>query len=298
MEKQSFNLSKVEGIPSPRGRFQLKKLTFPSPTAFFGRRGSDCRRGTSRTSTGEVRVGVKQKVAFTLAEVLITLGVIGVVAAITMPTIINNIRAYQYQSRFKKVYSNIQQAFMLMKADMGIEHLGSYYANANVDEFYTRFPSYFHVLKTFPYNHKGFTATNYTNDYTFYSENGDWTCSPFPSSNKLYILQDGSSFFPLINSEQAYITVDLNGPYKKPNRMGYDIFMFQINSSKDKIEPLKSTIYSNEDFEKLYVDAKTLSNPCSKNLNHSTNGCGCAWYALNDVNPDDSSKKYWKSLKW
>ena len=76
MKKQSFNLSKVEGIPSPRGRFQLKKLTFPSPTVFFSRRGSDCRRGTSRTSTGEVRVGAGQKSAFTLAEVLITLGVI------------------------------------------------------------------------------------------------------------------------------------------------------------------------------------------------------------------------------
>lgn len=239
-----------------------------------------------------------KKKAFTMTEVLITLGIVGVVAAITLPTIINNIRAYQYQSRFKKVYSNIQQAFMLMKADMGIENLGSYYASANKDEFYTRFPSYFHVLKTFPNNYKGFTATNYTNDYTLYSENNNWTCSPFPSSNKLYILQDGSSFFLLINSKTPYITVDLNGPYKKPNRMGYDIFMFQINSSNDKIEPLKAKIYSNEDFEKLSVDAKTLSYPCSKNLNHSKNGCGCAWYALNDVNPDDSSKKYWKSLKW
>ena len=67
MKKQVLNLSKVEGVPSPRGRFQLEKLTFPSPTVFFGRRGSGCRRGTSRTTTGEVRVGADKKAAFTLA---------------------------------------------------------------------------------------------------------------------------------------------------------------------------------------------------------------------------------------
>ena len=112
MEKQVFNLSKINGMfPLPlRERFQLENLTFPSPTAFFGRRGSDCRRGTSRTSTGEVRVRGKN-LAFTLAEVLITLGIIGVVAAITMPTLIQNHKEKQIITSVKKSYSILSQAY-------------------------------------------------------------------------------------------------------------------------------------------------------------------------------------------
>ena len=241
----------------------------------------------------------KQK-AFTISEILITLGIIGVVAAITLPAVINNIRAYSYQSKLKKVYSNLQKAFVLMKADMGIENIGSYYANSNKNEFFTRYPSYFHTIKTFPLHYDGFTATNYTNNHTFYSKETGGTCNPFPfnTNTKTYILKDGSSFNLIINSYRAYITVDLNGPYKKPNRMGYDIFVFSISKSTDKIVPLKAKIYSNEAFQKLSSGDRVLSYPCSKNLNYSLNGCGCAWYALNDVNPDDSSKNYWKTLEW
>lgn len=48
------------------------------------------------------------KKAFTLAEVLITLGIIGVVAAMTIPTLIANARSQQYRSKFKKNYFNIE----------------------------------------------------------------------------------------------------------------------------------------------------------------------------------------------
>ena len=41
---------------------------------------------------------------FTLAEVLITLGIIGIVAAMTIPTLIANTRSSQYRSRLKKQY--------------------------------------------------------------------------------------------------------------------------------------------------------------------------------------------------
>ncbi|MFR1671642.1 MAG: type II secretion system protein [Candidatus Gastranaerophilaceae bacterium] len=47
---------------------------------------------------------------FTLAEVLITLGIIGVVAAMTMPTLINNTNGEQYRAGFKKTLSALNQA--------------------------------------------------------------------------------------------------------------------------------------------------------------------------------------------
>lgn len=48
--------------------------------------------------------------AFTLAEVLITLGIIGVIAAITIPIMLNNIKDIQYKSAWKKAYSVLNQA--------------------------------------------------------------------------------------------------------------------------------------------------------------------------------------------
>ena len=47
--------------------------------------------------------------AFTLAEVLITLGIIGVVAAMTMPALIANHRKTVLKTQFKKAYSELQQ---------------------------------------------------------------------------------------------------------------------------------------------------------------------------------------------
>ena len=51
--------------------------------------------------------------AFTLAEVLITLGIIGVVAAMTMPTLINQTNGAQYKAAFKKALSSISQGVTL-----------------------------------------------------------------------------------------------------------------------------------------------------------------------------------------
>ena len=57
--------------------------------------------------------------AFTLAEVLITLGIIGVVAAITMPTLINNYQKKAAITAAKKAYSTLSQAYTQLVNDNG-----------------------------------------------------------------------------------------------------------------------------------------------------------------------------------
>ena len=54
-----------------------------------------------------------RKNAFTLAEVLITLGIIGVVAAMTMPTLMNSTNGAQYKTAYKKALSVLSQAVVL-----------------------------------------------------------------------------------------------------------------------------------------------------------------------------------------
>lgn len=60
---------------------------------------------------------MKKKKGFTLSEVLITLGIIGVVAAITIPTLMTKIQEKQYQSQYKKIFSELNQAVRLLQGD-------------------------------------------------------------------------------------------------------------------------------------------------------------------------------------
>lgn len=57
-----------------------------------------------------------KKRAFTLAEVLITLGIIGVVAAMTIPTLIVNTNSMKFKSQFKKTLSALNQAVKMSEA--------------------------------------------------------------------------------------------------------------------------------------------------------------------------------------
>ena len=62
---------------------------------------------------------MRNKIAFTLAEVLITLGVIGVVAAMTMPTVIKNYQKKVTVERLKSTYSLLYQAVRMSENDNG-----------------------------------------------------------------------------------------------------------------------------------------------------------------------------------
>ena len=61
--------------------------------------------------------------AFTLAEVLITLVIIGVIAAMTIPTLMNNTNNQELVSRLKKTYSELSQATNRIIADEGLAQL-------------------------------------------------------------------------------------------------------------------------------------------------------------------------------
>lgn len=60
-----------------------------------------------------------KKYGFTLAEVLITLGIIGVVAAMTIPVLISNTNGAKYRSQFKKAVSTMNQAALMSEAQFG-----------------------------------------------------------------------------------------------------------------------------------------------------------------------------------
>ena len=66
-----------------------------------------------------------KKVAFTLAEVLITLGIIGVVAALTIPNVVSNYKKKVVETRLAKLYSVLNQAVELSEEKKwGLYNLG------------------------------------------------------------------------------------------------------------------------------------------------------------------------------
>ncbi|MDE6138525.1 MAG: type II secretion system GspH family protein, partial [Candidatus Gastranaerophilales bacterium] len=78
-----------------------------------------------------------KKKAFTLAEVLITLGIIGVVAAITIPSLLTRINEIKLQAQFKEGYSVLAQMVKMYNGDDERTSSNSY------SMFYKDFIKYF-----------------------------------------------------------------------------------------------------------------------------------------------------------
>ena len=105
--------------------------------------------------------------AFTLAEVLITLGIIGVVAAMTMPTLMNQTNGAQYKAAYKKALSAISQGVTLNVALDGASFADAVAGTAgstakatgDVDTVASILASRMNVVKTTTYDGKGYTIT-------------------------------------------------------------------------------------------------------------------------------------------
>ncbi|MDR1326953.1 MAG: type II secretion system GspH family protein [Heliobacteriaceae bacterium] len=214
------------------------------------------------------------KKAFTLSEVLITLGIIGVVAALTLPGLINSLQKRELQIALKKNYSVISQAFMAMEQDLGENIDGSSYP---VYTFFPEFKKYFKTVRDcnrrdcVPQegsNYKNFSKSANINQY--YLDDGQ------------IVLTDGSLILienpAAVDQQRVWISVDINGYKKPPNAWGHDLFTFQVTSS-GKLLPMGAE-------GTMYTD---LSTYCSKDSAGNMNGIACTAKALED--PD-----YFKNL--
>lgn len=191
--------------------------------------------------------------AFTLAEILITVGVIGVVAAITIPALMNQISDMQYYSAFKSFYRDFTAAFEQIKG----ENNGTF-ADAITDVFSWTGPNTIENIfcrkmqcsKICPYDLSDKVTSqecwNPDNKYYFRDGKspisgtdgiGNANCSGFVLTNGMMV----KIRFPSAACGWGgpyyycgYMTVDVNG-LKGPNTYGKDIHWLWI--TKDKIDP-------------------------------------------------------------
>ena len=236
-----------------------------------------------------------RRAAFTLAEILITLGIIGVVAALTIPTLVKNYRIKVLKTRYTQTYAILSEATIKTRMELGENLYENCFINNSINSVFSRkFKETF--LKNCNYIQKStedYTITNYTGTQSYSTtEQGD---SDYPAP--LYMLKNGSSVDIRVNGSTIRIFADTNGPKSGPNRLGYDIFRFHLKN--DLLAPVKmyKKYTSEEELEDVlypFVDGY----PCTKDSPQILNGTGCSWYAHHDMNPDDETKGYWESLKF
>ena len=255
---------------------------------------------------------LKKKAAFTLAEVLITLGIIGIVAAMTLPTVINNTRHKELETAFKKSYANLANAVNLVNAEEipvyvlnpteerpdGDPDANSAYAQAILSN-YRQLKKLTPIQKTKYHS----SMLNYSRKRT-----GQFPqCSQSMNADNAFVTMDGSMLSIMQNCGALWFTIDTNG-LKKPNALGHDIFIFRIdkNSTNNALKPAysESEIKLDDEGNKVYTEngipvynnTEENKDKCSPTSPSALNGATCANFAILDRCPGDESKGYFECL--
>lgn len=203
---------------------------------------------------------------FTLAEVLITLGIIGVVAALTMPVIIKGKERKELETGFKKQYSVLQNAFTRLNHDKGEVYVRD--NSRGTRKFKSEFITYFNVLSDCKFedcskiNGKSIykDLTNKYDMYQTYIDDGQF----ITTDGALFMLNDATD-------EPFLASFDVNGPKKGPNRLGYDVFVFQLMNN-GKLPPMgaEGTWFTDEKY-------------CNTSKPDMRSGLTCAYKALENA---------------
>ena len=168
--------------------------------------------------------------AFTLAEVLVTLGIIGVVSAMTVPTLMQNYQRQSYVTQLHKVYNELSQALLRYQTDKNAINFKE--AGLSGSEAYTEFQkNYFKVVQDCGTTQTPCFASSYKkmsgSSTNFKCKYG---CMSLASGAAIGGYGDGTN--------GVYeIVVDVNGQ-KGPNIFGRDAFTMYIYTAQNVIDDL------------------------------------------------------------
>ncbi len=174
----------------------------------------------------------KSHEGFTLVEVLLAIGILGVVAAITIPALIQHTNRKDWMTALKKSYTILSEGFKQTEA------LNGKIASWEEEEFYSNFIEGFKVSKSCE-------GSSCLPNEVYLNESGFTS----PENSKSYVLADGQAISLSLTDTNCATTVgslegicgnvfiDVNGE-KGPNTMGKDFFGFYV--TKEGIIPYGS----------------------------------------------------------
>ena len=183
-----------------------------------------------------ISLSLKKKIAFTLAETLITLGIIGIVAAMTIPTLISNYQKKQTVTKLQKAISVLNQAYKLSFDDVG-EPSAQEAFNMGAEQYFQTYWA--------PYIKTALICTTY--QQCGYKELQPWISTNneklifsvvAPGNRATFYTADGFLYviFTAAGDTGAEVAnhkviVDINGA-EGPNKLGRDVF-FLTRVEKD-----------------------------------------------------------------
>ena len=232
---------------------------------------------------------------FTLAEVLITLVIIGVVAAITVPLMMNQYHEQEIITKLQNTYSILSQAVKLAEIHNGEIESWDIGANDSHDgavKFYNYIAPEIKKLQNcggntgcFAENYKNLQGNTFPYSAASYSSlsrgilNNGVPCAFWSAGTgcnlNLSISNSGS-----LKRVCGIIRCDMNGD-RKPNRAGYDFFDFVV--TKDRVLPSGT-----KDHASIYQHA------CNHSSTFIQNGLNCTAWVLYKRN---FNYKY-KDISW
>ena len=233
----------------------------------------------------------KSRIGFTLAEVLVTLGIIGVVAALTIPTLITKYQEKQTVTRFKWIYSTLANAYTMAIAENGspvnwelnnkqdLAEILSKYMRVAEKCYYKKgcLPNYIEDVAL-----SGETRFGHLGDYTTHVKerfnNGIVLLYNSANNGCSYVSVDGEGNETLIKDNCGQITAFISP--NKVNRLGLDHFGFVVTP-----KGILPHGYNNSD--------NYIKNACSKENklldgNKASNGTTCGEWIRRWGNAD-----YW-----
>lgn len=226
--------------------------------------------------------------AFTLSEVLVSLAIVGVVSALTVPTLINNYQRQSYVTQLRKVYSSVMNALVqytedqrgedLMETDLFSSAINANTGKARVKPFLL---NYFKVAK----DCGNATTPCFANSYTNINGNAN---SAFAADSYYCVSLASGAGLCMTNLKKeevvgykgawGRIAIDINGP-KPPNIGGRDMFtMIYYHDGTIDGASINPENKSKDDYDIRAQRNTNFTTDCLK----STNGYGCFDKILND----------------
>ena len=245
--------------------------------------------------------------AFTLAEVLITLGIIGVVAALTLPSLITKYKEKELVTSYLRVYSILENAYRRVQGEYGAFDNWSTYTETesgnrrSVIDAKTLYEymvkPYIEVNEAFLPKNSNWNNTGKRNCWPEKSKYLDGT--PYSSNaNGEYMAKSSVS----LKSGECIVlgygfgdfVVDLNSK-KGPNVLGKDQFVFSFdNKRKERLKP--------GNYEEWWTDSAAY---CDVNSSNGwIAGISCGFWIVRNHNMDylhmsyDDLKKRWAGGVW
>ncbi len=204
---------------------------------------------------------------------MITLGIIGIVAALTIPTLMQKTQKHQTIVALKKAYSTLQQAEKLSEIDNGsVDDWDLSTGSKTVYETY--FKNYLHISKEY------FDTAN-PEGINYKLLNGIVATTAYSHADFVkVVLTDGTIITFAPSADSCTFFIDING-FKKPNVYGKDMFILDLQKDNGLVPYGFACSFAPESFGTTY-NRTTLLSKTHAGCNKNSEGYWCAALILSD----------------